>query len=86
MASNLPEHEQVQCFVTEVDADKLVAGMMDILREMSDATYKNIKDTDEDVLEKLLEAHTYLDERENAAMKIAQWRGNRENLSIRKIH
>ena len=67
MASNVPGHEQVQCLVTDGDANKLVSDMMDILRATSDAAYENIKDSYEDVLEQLAEAQTDWDEQEHAA-------------------
>ena len=51
MASNVPGHEQVQYLVTDGDANKLVAGMMEILRAMSDAAYEEIKYYYENVLE-----------------------------------
>ena len=66
VASNVPEHEQVQCLVTDGDTNKLVSRMMDILQAMSDAAYK-IKYSYEDVLEQLAEALTNWDEREEAA-------------------
>ena len=67
VASNVPGHEQVQCLVTDGNPDKLVADMMNILRAMSDAAYKDLKDSYEDVLEQLTEAQTDWDEREQAA-------------------
>ena len=67
VASNVPDHEQVQCLVTDGDTNKLVSRMMDILRAMSDAAYDKIKDSYEDVLEQLAEALTNWDEREQAA-------------------
>ena len=67
MASNVPGHKQVQCLVTDGDANKLVGDMMDILRAMSDAAYEEIKDSCEDVLEQLAEAQAAWDEREHAA-------------------
>ena len=36
-------HEQVECLVTDGDANKLVSDMMDILRVMSDAEYEKSK-------------------------------------------
>ena len=66
MASNVPGHERVQCFVTDGDTNKLVSRMMDISRAMSDAGYDKIKDSYEDVLEKLAEALTNWNEREEA--------------------
>ena len=50
VASNVPGHEQVQCLVTDGDANKFVRDMMDIIRAMSDAAYEEIKDYYEDVL------------------------------------
>ena len=52
VASNVPGNEQAQCCVTDGDANKLVADMID---------------EDEDVLEKLAEAQMDWDEREHAA-------------------
>ena len=67
MASNVPGHEEVQCLVTDVNPDKLVADMMNILQAMSDAAYEDLKVSYEDVLEQLAEAITDWDEREQAA-------------------
>ena len=50
--------EQVQCLITDGDPDTLVDDMMDIIRAMSDATYKYLKDAYGDVLEELVEAKT----------------------------
>ena len=63
----MPVHEQVQCLDTYGDTNKLVSKMMDILRVMSDAAYKKIIDSYEDVLEQLAEALTNWDEWEEAA-------------------
>ena len=67
MASNVPDHERVQCLVTDGHTNKLVNTMMDILRAMSDAAYDKIKHSYEYVLVQLAEELMNWDEREEAA-------------------
>ena len=67
IATNVPEHERVQCLVTNGDHEKLVAGMLEIVRTISDVAYENLKDSYEDVLEQLTEAITDWDELVHAA-------------------
>ena len=62
VASNVPGHEQVQCLVTDGHTNKLVSAMMNILQSMSDAAYGNIKNSNEDVLARLLKARSNWDE------------------------
>ena len=65
VASNWPEHKQLQCLVG--DPDKLVADMIDILRAMSDAPYEDLNDAYGHVLEEQAETKIDWDEREHAA-------------------
>ena len=79
MASNVPEHERVNCLVTNGNTNKLVIDMMAILISMSDAAYDSIKDSYENVLEQLAEAMTQWDEQEETARAV-----NDENKKSRR--
>ena len=58
VASNVPVQEQVQYLVTDGDANRSLADMMNILRAMSDAGYEDLNDSYEGVLEQLAKART----------------------------
>ena len=42
VASNVPGHEDAQCYITDGDSDKLVADMIDHLTAISDAAYESL--------------------------------------------
>ena len=53
VASNVPGHEDAQCYITNGDSDKLVADMMSHLHAVSDAAFESLKPSYENVLDKL---------------------------------
>ena len=53
VASNVPGHEDAQCYITNGDSDKLVADMMAGLVATSDAAFESLKPSYESVLDKL---------------------------------
>ena len=53
VASNVPGYEPAQCYVTDGDADKLVANMMDHLIAISDAAFGALVSLYADVLDEL---------------------------------
>ena len=53
VASNVPGHEEAQCYITNGDSDKLVADMMSHLHAVSDAAFESLKPSYESVLDKL---------------------------------
>ena len=53
VASNVPGHEDAQCYITHGDSDKLVADMMSHLHAVSDAAFESLKPSYESVLDKL---------------------------------
>ena len=53
VASNVPGHEDAQCYITNGDSDKLVADMMSHLHAVSDAAFESMKPSYESVLDKL---------------------------------
>ena len=53
VASNVPGHEDAQCYITNGDSDKLVADMMSHLHAVSDAAFESLKPLYESVLDKL---------------------------------
>ena len=53
VASNVPGHEDAQCYITNGDSDKLVADMMSHLHAVSDAAFESLKPSYESVLDKL---------------------------------
>ena len=53
LASNVPGHEDAQCYITNGDSDKLVADMMAGLVAVSDAAFESLKPSYESVLDKL---------------------------------
>ena len=53
LASNVPGYEPAQCFVTDGDADKLVADMMTRLNTISDTAFASLLPSYEDVLDEL---------------------------------
>ena len=53
MASNVPGHEDAQCYITNGDSDKLVADIMSHLHAVSDAAFESLKPSYESVLDKL---------------------------------
>ena len=53
VASNVPGHEDAQCYITNGDSDKLVADMMAGLVATSDAAFKSLKPSYESVLNEL---------------------------------
>ena len=50
MASNVPGYEPAQCYITDVDSDKLVEEMMKNLIAISDAAYYSLLPSYVDVL------------------------------------
>ena len=55
VASNVPGHEDAQCYVTNGDSDKLVEDMMAHLITISDAAYDSLLPSYKDVLDNLKE-------------------------------
>ena len=55
VASNVPGHEDAQCYVTNGDSDKLVEDMMAHLIPVSDAAYDSLLPSYKDVLDNLKE-------------------------------
>ena len=53
VASNVPGHEDAQCYITNGDSDKLVADMMAGLVATSDAAFESLKPSYESVLNEL---------------------------------
>ena len=53
VASNVPGHEDAQCYITNGDSDKLVADMMSHLHAVRDAAFESLKPSYESVLDKL---------------------------------
>ena len=53
VASNVPGHEDAQCYITNGDSDKLVADMMAGLVATSDAEFESLKPSYESVLNEL---------------------------------
>ena len=53
VASNVPGHEDAQCYITNGDSDKFVADMMSHLHAVSDAAFESLKPSYESVLDKL---------------------------------
>ena len=53
VASNVPGHEDAQCYITNGDSDKLVADTMSHLHAVSDAAFESLKPSYESVLDKL---------------------------------
>ena len=53
LASNVPGHEDAQCYITNGDSDKLVADMMAGLVAVSDAAYESLLPSYESVLNEL---------------------------------
>ena len=53
LASNVPGHEDAQCYITNGDSDKLVADMMAGLVAVSDAAFESLKPSYEYVLDEL---------------------------------
>ena len=53
VASNVPGHEDAQCYITNGDSDKLVADMMSHLHAVSDAAFESLKPSYESVLNEL---------------------------------
>ena len=64
VASNVPGYEPAQCYVTDVDSDKLVADMMDHLTAISDAACESLLPLYADVLEELKTRKEAWDEEE----------------------
>ena len=62
VASNVPGHEDAQCYVTNGDSDKLVEDMMEHVITLSDAPYNSLLPSYKDVLDKLKEQASMLDE------------------------
>ena len=62
MASNVPGHEDAQCYVTNGDSDKLVKDMMAHLITLSDAAYESLLPSYKDVLVCLKEQASVWDE------------------------
>ena len=55
MASNVPGHEDAQCYVTDGDSNKLMEDMMAHLITLSDAAYDSLLPSYKDVLDNLTE-------------------------------
>ena len=64
VASNVPGHEDAQCYITNGDSDKLVADMMSHLHAVSDAAYESLLPLYADVLEELKTRKEAWDEEE----------------------
>ena len=62
MASNVPGHEDAQCYVTNGDSDKLVEDMTAHLITISDAAYESVLPSYKDVLACLKERESVWDE------------------------
>ena len=64
VASNVPGHEDAQCYVTNGDSNKLVADMMVHLTAISDTAYDSLLPSYADVLEELKTRKEAWDEEE----------------------
>ena len=64
VASNVPGHEDAQCYITNGDSDKLVADTMSHLHAVSDAAYESLLPLYADVLEELKTRKEAWDEEE----------------------
>ena len=53
VASNVPGHEDAQCYITNGDSNKLIEEMMSHLHAVSDAAFESLKPSYESVLDKL---------------------------------
>ena len=53
VASNVPGHEDAQCYITNGDSNKLMEEMMSHLHAVSDAAFESLKPSYESVLDKL---------------------------------
>ena len=62
VASNVPGHEDAQCYVTNGDSDKLVEDIMAHLITLSDAAYDSLLPSYKDVLDNLKEQASVWDE------------------------
>ena len=62
LASNVPGHDDAQCYVTNGDSDKLVEDMMAHLITISDAAYESLLPSYKDVLACLKERASVWDE------------------------
>ena len=62
VASNVPGHDDAQCYVTNGDSDKLVEDMMSHLITLSDAGYESLLPSYKDVLACLKEQASVWDE------------------------
>ena len=62
VASNVPGHEDAQCYVTNGDSDKLVEDMMAHLITLSDAAYESLLPSYKDVMACLKEQASMWDE------------------------
>ena len=67
VASNVPGHEDAQCYITNGDSDKLVADMMRHLHAVSDAAFESLKPSYESVLNELKVRKDAWDEAERKA-------------------
>ena len=67
VASNVPGHEDAQCYITNGDSDKLVADMMSHLHAVSDAAFESLKPSYESVLNELKVRKDAWDEAERKA-------------------
>ena len=69
VASNVPEHEDAQCYVTNGDSDKLVGDMMRGLSAISDAAFDMLIPSYDNVLNELEVRKEAWDEAERKAFK-----------------
>ena len=67
VASNVPGHEDAQCYITNGDSDKLVADMMRHLHTISDAAYESLSASYADVLDQLKARKESWDDAESEA-------------------
>ena len=67
LASNVPDHETPQCYVTDGDSDKLVGSMMSDLSAISDAAFDMLMPSYDNVLNELEVRKDAWDEAERKA-------------------
>ena len=95
LASNVPGHEDAQCYITDGDSDKLVADMMAGLVATSDAAYESLLPSYEYVLDELearkeewdsAEEECGLEEAENEANAAESSKTNPFNTLAGQLH
>ena len=78
VASNVPGHEDAQCYITNGDSNKLVEEMVNNLITISDAAYDSLKPSYESVLNEL-EARKYAWEEDIKEAEEEEVEGGRNN-------